>query len=103
MLKIEIRNHNVTMSATPSLSLLNNFLLNNAPIHTVCGGKGLCGCCRVRILAGGKGVSKVTATERQHLGEQLIAEGWRLSCQTHILRDVTVHMPTAQELAAWCG
>ena len=36
------------------------------------------------------------------LGEELIEQGWRLSCQTYALRDITIYMPTGEELDGIC-
>lgn len=103
MPQITIENHNMTINGNPAMNLLNNFLINDAPIHTVCGGRAQCGCCRIKIVSENKGISPVSKAETKKLGVQLIDEGWRLSCQTHILRDITVYMPTVQELAEFCG
>jgi uncharacterized 2Fe-2S/4Fe-4S cluster protein (DUF4445 family) len=42
-----------------------------------CGGRGRCRSCRVRVLAGR---AEPTAHDLQALGEQAVAEGWRLGC-----------------------
>jgi uncharacterized 2Fe-2S/4Fe-4S cluster protein (DUF4445 family) len=47
-----------------------------------CGGKGICGKCRVRVL---EGASPPNETERKILGEKVVG-GWRLACQSKITR-----------------
>ena len=94
---VTILNHNLKVSCQPGYSLLNNFLINNAPIHTICGG------CRIKILEGEKGLTQPNEREVKRLGKDLISQGWRLSCQTHSLRDITVHMPTSSELDPECS
>jgi uncharacterized 2Fe-2S/4Fe-4S cluster protein (DUF4445 family) len=59
---------------------------------SVCGHNGLCGRCRVRIIAGT--FSPPTQVERELLGEDEIADGYRLSCQTRIRGEVTVYLPS---------
>lgn len=99
---ITIENHKLTINSNPGLSLLNNFVLNQAPIHTICGGRARCGCCRIKITSGQEGTTKVNEGEIARLGNKLIEEGWRLSCQTHSIRDLSVYMPTADELDKIC-
>ena len=103
MPKIKIENHGMEIEARPGLSLLNNFMSQRAPIHTVCGGKARCGCCRIKVLAGAKGVSPVKPEEITRLGQVRIDEGWRLSCQSFALRDATVMMPEKQGLDRLCS
>lgn len=100
---ITIQNHNLEISCQPAYSLLNNFLINDAPIHTTCGGHANCGCCRIKILKGKKGLTQPNEREVRRLGKDLISQGWRLSCQTHSLRDLVVYMPTSNELERGCS
>ncbi len=100
---ITVQNHDLHIKAEPARSLLNNFLINDAPIHTTCGGHANCGCCRVKIINGRKGVSPANNREIKRLGNDLIEGGWRLSCQTYTLRDLVVHMPTSDELDSRCS
>ena len=58
---------------------------------SVCGNKGLCGRCRVKLLAGNG--SPPTQEERELLGEDEISRGYRLACQTRISGDVKVFLP----------
>jgi len=64
----------------------------NVSIRSECGGKGLCGKCRA-IIRNSNAVSEVTESERTHLGQSEIDSGYRLACQTKILRNVTVMIP----------
>lgn len=56
-----------------------------------CGGRGICGRCRVRLMAGN--VSAPTKNELRKLGERSLREGWRLACQTQVESDVKIHVP----------
>ncbi len=95
--KVFIANRSLTVTVNPAFSLLNNYLMQNIPIQTVCGGKAGCGRCRFRVLEGAAHLSPVRPAEIARLGEALIAAGWRLSCQTHALRDVTIELPGLNE------
>lgn len=95
---ITILNHDLEISSQPAYSLLNNFLKNDAPIHTTCSGHANCGCYRIKIQEEKKGITQPNEREVRRLGKDLISQGWRLSCQTHSLRDLVVYMPTGNEL-----
>ena len=95
--KVCIANRAVTITVNPAFSLLNNYLMQNIPIQTICGGKAACGRCRFRVIDGASGLSPVRPAEIARLGGTLIAAGWRLSCQSHALRDVTIELPGMNE------
>ncbi len=57
----------------------------------VCGGAGVCGTCRIRLLKGQ--LSQVTASEIDELGEADLAAGYRQACQVEVLSDVTLEIP----------
>lgn len=102
MKKITIDNLNVKVDVLPGRSLLITLLNADQPIHTVCGGKAACGCCRIRILEGGVKLSPVNQYEKARLGHGLIEEGWRLACQVHALRDVSIYLPSGENLDSHC-
>ncbi len=64
----------------------------NINIRSECGGKGLCGKCKI-IIKDPKAVSKITNVEKKHLSKSEIKLGYRLACQTKVLRDVKVIVP----------
>ena len=97
MPEIRIANRGISLIVNPAFSLLNNYLMQNIPIQTLCGGKAACGRCRFRVIDGASSLSPVRPAEIARLGEALIAAGWRLSCQTHALRDVTIELPEIDE------
>jgi ferredoxin len=103
MSKITIENLGVTIEARPGLSILNSLQYEAQPIHTICGGRARCGCCRIRILEGAKGVSPVNKYESVRLEKHLLEDGWRLACQVHVLRDIKIYLPTADELDSSCS
>ncbi|MGB5035269.1 MAG: 2Fe-2S iron-sulfur cluster-binding protein [Blastocatellia bacterium] len=67
-------------------------------IRNDCGGHGVCGTCRVEVIEGAESLSKLTAPERKHLDE-LLAEGWRLACQTTASSAVRVRVPALERAA----
>src|SRR5436309_6862456 len=60
------------------------------PIESTCGGRGTCGKCRVQIV---EGAAPVTPADLQHLGQEDIDCGWRLSCQTEVRFEMVVQVP----------
>ena len=97
MPEIRIINRRISVIVNPAFSLLNNYLMQNIPIQTVCGGKAACGRCRFRVVEGAAHLNPVRPAEIARLGEALIAAGWRLSCQSYALRDVTIELPEMAE------
>jgi len=55
-----------------------------AGIETACVGKGTCGLCRVKILAGAEHLTPYTDEERKHLGNVYHLTKVRLSCRTRV-------------------
>ncbi|HYS77506.1 MAG TPA: 2Fe-2S iron-sulfur cluster-binding protein, partial [Candidatus Dormibacteraeota bacterium] len=60
------------------------------PIESTCGGRGTCGKCRVQIL---EGAAPVTPADLQHVGQEDIDSGWRLSCQAEVRSEMVVQVP----------
>ncbi len=54
-----------------------------------CGGAGICGKCRVKIT---QGAGDPEPVETETLGNELIDQGIRLACKTHISEDLTVEL-----------
>jgi len=60
-------------------------------LKSVCGGKGECGKCRVRVRSGA--TSPLTETERKTLSSGEIEEGYRLACRTVLQGKARVYLP----------
>ena len=63
-----------------------------AGIETACVGKGTCGLCRVKIVAGAEHLTPYTDEERKHLGNVYHLTKVRLSCRCKLVADVTVEI-----------
>ena len=72
-------------------SLLDCARSCGAGISSVCGGQGICGSCRVRIIRGA--VSPPTPRERETFSPQQLGDGWRLACQTYPRSNCQVTLP----------
>lgn len=63
-----------------------------AGIDTACVGKGTCGLCRVKILAGAEHLNAFTDEERKHLGNVYHITKVRLACRSKVAGDVTIQV-----------
>ena len=73
-------------------TLLNNLSLNKIKTPAKCGGKAICGYCRVKVLSDQKYCSKPNNAEKSILNQEEINEGWRLACQLYSLRDISIFL-----------
>ncbi|HEX3049983.1 MAG TPA: 2Fe-2S iron-sulfur cluster-binding protein, partial [Aggregatilineaceae bacterium] len=71
--------------ARPGDNLLEAAQAGGITLSAVCGGVGVCGDCRVKVLRGA--VSPINLTEQEFLSASEQAHGLRLACQTEILAD----------------
>jgi len=60
-------------------------------INTPCGGKGICGKCKVLVK---EGIAAVAPTEEELLLEEEIKKGFRLACQTKLFKDTVIEIPS---------
>jgi Na+-transporting NADH:ubiquinone oxidoreductase subunit F len=72
---------------SPLLGLLTE---NGVSISSSCGGRGTCGYCKVRVLAGG---GQILPTEELFMSRQEKAEGMRLACQVKVKNDLAIVIP----------
>ena len=63
-----------------------------AGIDTACVGKGTCGLCRVRIVAGAEHLNPYTDEERKHLGNVYHLTKVRLSCRCKVAGNVAIEL-----------
>jgi uncharacterized 2Fe-2S/4Fe-4S cluster protein (DUF4445 family) len=59
-------------------------------ISTPCGGKGICGKCKVLVK---KGIAAATSIEEELLSKEEIKKGFRLTCQTKLFKDTVIEIP----------
>ena len=78
-----------TVRVPQGTSLFNAAHWTGLPIDSTCGGRGTCGKCSVRIVAG---LAERTVADYRHLSDRL-DDGWRLACQAGITEDTTCEVP----------
>jgi ferredoxin len=74
----------------PNLNLLAHAQAIELDVGSRCGGHGICGGDRLRILTSNSDVSPITEVERSHLSGDEIKRGLRLGCQTFPNRSDTI-------------
>ena len=61
---------------------------SNVAIDAPCGGNGSCGKCKVQLIEG-----QLESPKSRHISDEEYTAGWRLSCCSKVLSDVTVLVP----------
>lgn len=72
-------------------SLLEAAQLAGVEINSICGGVGVCGSCRVRLIKGE--LSSPTIDEENSLSAGEIQQGFRLACQAYPRTDIIIDIP----------
>ena len=80
------------VNAESGKTLLEN-LVDHVPLTAPCGGRGVCGKCRIIIET--KDVPDLTDVEKDQLSPGLIASGYRLACQVTVDRSMSVRLSEA--------
>ena len=78
----------VQISAHEGDNLLQAAQRANVAIDAPCSGNGACGKCKVRLVSG-----ELDSPRTRHISEEEYAQGWRLSCVSKVMGDVTVEVP----------
>lgn len=92
-MKISVLPDKVDFEADPGANLLEALQENGIALDASCGGSGVCGQCRVRLVDG---------SLDSDLGSSQSVEdfeaGWRLACQSRIAGDVTIMIPAESRI-----
>ena len=84
--------YGLKVAARHGETILSAFRRSGVPIRSECGGRGLCGKCRVALWEGAA-VTLPTRQEERLLGGEFLARGYRLACQAAALGDLKVYVP----------
>lgn len=79
----------ITVEVPAGTTLFDAGAKVSAGIDTACVGKGTCGLCRVKILAGAEHLPPFTDEEKKHLGNVYHITKVRLACRCVVAGDVT--------------
>lgn len=64
-------------------------------ISSACGGQGVCHLCRVWV-DDGEGIPPASVLEKRALGDSLVSEGMRLSCQISVREGMRLRIPKVE-------
>ena len=79
-----------TLTVEPGNKLLGTLANAGIFVASACGGGGTCAQCRVKVLEGG---GDILPTETGHINKREAREGWRLSCQVPVKRQMKIELP----------
>ncbi|MDY4669874.1 MAG: ASKHA domain-containing protein [Oliverpabstia sp.] len=68
-------------------SLLEALRNQTEGIPAFCGGKGLCGKCKIQVV---EGWLSITEEDRRFFGEEELKQGWRLACRAYPKENLTI-------------
>ena len=94
-MKISFLPQRVICNAQDGMNLLETATKNNIYIDNDCGSFGICGKCKVKILAGND--YKIGNDELSLLLQSEITEGYRLACKYNPKNDIVVEIPSIKE------
>lgn len=93
---VEIEGRDERLQISPAVSILNTLLQNGVRISHLCGGKAVCGTCRIKILKGEEYLSPMQEAERVRLisgtGKENPPPQTRLACQTYARGDIKIRI-----------
>lgn len=75
----------------PGADLLTAAQRAGVDLVAACGGVGICGTCRIRLLGGE--LNPPTGNEREHLSADELLQGYRLACQAQPRGNVQIEIP----------
>jgi 2Fe-2S ferredoxin len=70
--------------------LMEALLKAGYPVASSCHGDGICGKCRIQILAGAENLSKIAEVEQLVRDRLNVPKEYRISCQARVLGDVLI-------------
>ena len=73
------------------ISLMEGLRKEGYQFVAACGGKGLCGKCRVRVMNEG---TYITAEDKSVFTEEELNDGWRLACRVYPSDDLEIEFFT---------
>lgn len=93
MAQISINGGQKVLDVRGGVSLLRALKNWGIFVPSACGGRAVCGFCKVKVLSGAP--QEVSAIERPFLSEADIRLGMRLSCQLPVRADMEIELPEA--------
>ena len=92
--KIKVMPKGKIISAVEGRTLFEILPEKNFDLSSECDGNGMCGKCRIKVLAG---AGEATEGDLQHLTPEEIVQGWRQACLVVLANDMTVEICPPEE------
>ena len=92
-IEVVFQPHGKRANFPPSVTVMDAAQALGVDISSLCGGKGKCGKCKVRVLGDLGTASEPTDIEMKHLSEEEIRDGFRLACTTRLGASTVIHVP----------
>jgi len=90
-LRVKILPEGFSVEAEEGETLLEALQRSGVALENVCGGKGICGKCAVKVLSG-----ELSEPTRAEIGwQKVLGKEYRLACQAKILSDIVIEIPYA--------
>jgi uncharacterized 2Fe-2S/4Fe-4S cluster protein (DUF4445 family) len=93
--RVKILPNGVNVLSHEKDTLLETFLANGVMVDNLCGGKGICGKCNIRIVRG----TPSNLTRQEEKWQKIYGSNMRLACQTKILSDAEVELNNSSKVS----
>ncbi len=90
MIKVTLLPDEINIETNKGTRILDILKKARIYIDIPCGGEGTCGKCKVLVI---KGAPPVSSIEKDFLTKREIKEGYRLACQSKLVRNTTIEIP----------
>jgi len=87
-INVLLKPENIKIQASPGANLLDVLGQAGINLSTACGGAGVCGSCKVRVLSG-----NVPGNISAFISPSELESGWRQACQCAVLSDAVIYVP----------
>ncbi|GAA0177813.1 ASKHA domain-containing protein [Clostridium sediminicola] len=87
--KVIYGNTEKSIEVDSNMNLLSNLLKNDIKMESPCGGKGICGKCKIKILSGS---SLPSQQDNKFFTEEELKLGYRLACTCFPSEDITIQL-----------
>lgn len=73
--------------------LMDALVEQNIDLDSVCGGGGICGCCRVKLLNAEQNILLDHLSDHDTLDDEELKQGYRLACQLSVDANMSIEVP----------
>ena len=87
---------NARIELAPDKNLLSLMQAHGLYVPAICGGRGICGKCKVKVVSG---TVEISPADRKYFSAEELAQGYRLSCLAFPQGDIGIEIPKSGEQA----